>query len=76
MANAAKTVFVQFKMCTAFIAAFTIEKQWMTITERFISHLQLVPNFFIRHLPILVQCKIKGALRAVCPSLGNWQLGA
>jgi hypothetical protein len=37
---------------------------------------QLIPNFFIVHLPILVRCKTKGAFRALCALLRNWQLGA
>jgi hypothetical protein len=35
-----------------------------------------IPTFFIAHLPILVQCKTKGAVGAVCALLRNWQLGA
>jgi hypothetical protein len=32
--------------------------------------------FFSTHLPILVQCKTKGAVGAVSALLYNWQLGA
>jgi hypothetical protein len=37
---------------------------------------QLIPNFFIAHLPILVRCKTKGAVGAVCALPGNWKLNA
>jgi hypothetical protein len=37
---------------------------------------QFIPNFFIAHLPILVRCKTKGAVRALCALLSNWQLSA
>jgi hypothetical protein len=35
-----------------------------------------IPNFVIAYLPILVQCKTKGVVGAVCALLLNWQLGA
>jgi hypothetical protein len=58
----------------AFIAAFTSEKRWMTIKNKF-RNWKFLPNIFSAHLPILVRCKTKGAIRAVCDLLGNWQLG-
>jgi hypothetical protein len=35
-----------------------------------------IPNFVIAYLPILVQCKTKDVVGAVCALLLNWQLGA
>ncbi len=54
------------QMGGAFITAFTSEKQWMTITKSLFRDWQLIPNFFIAHLSILVRCKTKGAIGAVC----------
>ncbi len=50
----------------AFIVAFTSEKRWMTIKKCLFCNWPLIQNFFIAHLPILVQCKIKGTVGAVC----------
>ncbi len=60
----------------AFIAAFTSEKQWMTIKKSLFCTWPLIPNVFIAHLLILVQCKTKGAVRAVCALLHIWPLSA
>ncbi len=51
--------------CGAFIASFTSEKWWLTIKQSLFRNWQLIPNFFIEHLPILEQCKPKGAFGAV-----------
>ncbi len=56
----------------AVIAAFASEKTWMTIKKCLFYNWQLIQNFFIAHLPILVRCKTK----AQCTLLCNWQLGA
>ncbi len=48
----------------------------MTIKKSLFCNWQLIPNFFIAYLPILVQCKTKAAAGAVCAYLRNWQLGA
>jgi hypothetical protein len=58
------------QMRGAFIAAFTSEKRWMTIKKSLSRHCQLIPNFFIAHLPILVRWKNKGAVETVC-SIGR-----
>jgi hypothetical protein len=44
--------------------------------KKFIAQLPIDSEFFTAHLPILVQCKTKGAVGAVCALLRNWQLGA
>ncbi len=59
----------------AFIAAFTSEKQWMTIQKSVFLNWRLIPTFFIAHMPILARCKTNGAVRAVWALLCNWQLG-
>ncbi len=43
--------------CGAFFATFTSEKRQMTIKESLFLNWQLMLNFFIVHLPILVWCK-------------------
>jgi hypothetical protein len=48
----------------------------MTIKKSTFRNWQLIPNFFIARLPILVRCETKGAVGTVCALLGNWQLGA
>jgi hypothetical protein len=48
----------------------------MTIKKNSFRNWQLIPNFFIAHLPILVRCKTKGAVGKMCALLRNWQLGA
>jgi hypothetical protein len=50
------------QMRGAFIAAFTSQNRWMTIKESLIRNWQLIPNFFIAHFLILVQCKTKGSV--------------
>jgi hypothetical protein len=62
--------------CGAFITAFITEKLKMTIKKSLFRNWQSIPNFFIAHLPILVRCKINGAIRVVLVLLHNWQLGA
>jgi hypothetical protein len=42
------------QMRGAFIAAFKSEKRWMTIKKSLFRNWQLIPNFFIAHLSILV----------------------
>jgi hypothetical protein len=37
---------------------------------------QLISNFFIAHLPILIRRKTKGPVSAVWALLRNWELGA
>ncbi len=63
-----------FQLCGAFIAAFTSEKRWMTINKSLFLNWQFVLNFFIAHLPILVQCKTKHEVGALCALLRKWQL--
>jgi hypothetical protein len=58
----------------AFIAAFTSEKQWMTIKKGLLGHWPLIMNFFVAHFLILVRGKSKGAVGAVCPFLCIWPL--
>ncbi len=60
----------------AFIVAFISEKRWMTLKKSLFCNWPLIPNFFIEHLPILVQCKTKGTVGAVCASLRIWPLSA
>jgi hypothetical protein len=48
----------------------------MTMKKCSVPNWQLIPNFFIAHLPILVRCKTKGAVGASYALLRNWQLGA
>jgi hypothetical protein len=48
----------------------------MTIKKSLFRNQQLIQNFFIAPLPILVPCKTKGAVGAVCALLRNCQLGA
>ncbi len=49
-------------------AAFTSEKRWMTIKKKFAPQWAIDTEFFHRSFvnPILVQCKTKGAVGAVC----------
>ncbi len=47
-----------------------------TIKKSFFRHWQLILNFFTVHLPILVRCKTKGTVGALCALLHNWQLSA
>jgi len=42
----------------------------------FILQLAMIQHFFIAHLQILVQCKTKGTVGAVCGLLRIWPLGA
>jgi hypothetical protein len=62
-------------MCGAFIAAFTSEKPRMTIKKGYsaIGHRYRI---FSLCIPILVRCKTKGAVRAVCALLRIWPLSA
>jgi hypothetical protein len=53
------------QMHGAFIAAFTSEKQWMTIKNSLFRNWLLIPDFFIALLSSLIRCKTKGAVRAV-----------
>jgi hypothetical protein len=53
--------------CGAFIAAFTSEKHWMIIKKSW----QLIPYIFSIYLLILLLCKIKGTVGAVCALLRN-----
>jgi hypothetical protein len=48
----------------------------MTIKKSLFRNWQLIQIFFIAPLPILVPCKTKGAVGAVCALLRNCQLGA
>ena len=64
------------QMRGAFIAAFTSGKRLMTIKKSLFRHWPLIMNFFIAYFSILVRCKTKGAIGAVCALLRNWQLGA
>jgi hypothetical protein len=48
----------------------------MAIKKSLFRNWQLIQNFFIAHLPILVQCKTKGAVGAARALLRNWQLVA
>jgi hypothetical protein len=38
----------------------------MTIKKKLILLWQVIPNVFSAHLPILVRCKTKGAVGALC----------
>jgi hypothetical protein len=44
--------------------------------QKFTSPLAIDSKIFTTHLPILVTCKTKGTVGAVCALLRNWQLGA
>ncbi len=70
------TLLRNLQMRGAFIAAFTSEKRWMTIKKSLLRNWPLIANFFIAHLSILVRCKTKGAVGAVCTLLGIWPLCA
>ncbi len=50
--------------------------QKFNITKKFMRPLAIDIEFFIAYLPILGQCKTKGAVRAVCAFLRIWPLGA
>ena len=50
--------------CRAFVMTFTSEKWKMTIKNSLFRNWQVIPNFFIAHLPILVQHKT--SLGSVC----------
>jgi hypothetical protein len=64
------------QMRRAFIAAFTSEKRWMTIKKSLFRNWPLITNFFKAHLPSLVRCKTKDAVRAVSALLRIWPLSA
>ncbi len=60
----------------AFIAAFTSGKRLMTIKKSLFRHWPLIMNFFVAYFLILVRCKTKGAVGAVCALLRIWPLSA
>jgi hypothetical protein len=53
----------------AFIAAFTSEKRLITIKKSLFHHWPLIMNFLVAYFLILVRCKTKGAVGAVCASI-------
>jgi hypothetical protein len=55
------------------MAAFTSEKRLMTIKKRF-RHWPYIMNFFVAYFSILVRCKTKGAVGAVCSLVQIWLL--
>jgi hypothetical protein len=50
--------------CGAFIVAFKSEKLNISIKKSLFRNWQVIPNFFIAHLAILVRCKSKGTSRS------------
>jgi hypothetical protein len=60
----------------AFIAASTSEKQLATNKKSLFRHWPLIMNFFVAYFSILVRCKTKGAVGAVCALLRIWPLSA
>jgi hypothetical protein len=60
----------------AFIAAFTSEKRLMTIKKSLFRHWALIMNYLIAYFSILVRCKTKGTVGAVCALLGICPLSA
>ncbi len=58
----------------AFKAAFTSEKQLMAIKKSLFCHWPLIMNFFVAYFSILVGCKTKGTVGAVCALLRIWPL--
>jgi hypothetical protein len=66
----------QFTTRGVFTAAFTSEKRWMTIKKSLFRIWPLILNFFIAHLSILVRCKTKGAVGALCALPHIWPLRA
>ncbi len=72
MAIAGKTVFAQFTQARSIHRGFYKWKTMDDYQKKFIP--QLVQNIFIAHLPILVRCKTKGEVGAVCAAycaIGN-----
>jgi hypothetical protein len=74
MVNVSKIVFAKFTTVWSIHHCFYNWKMKDDKEKKFIP--QLAIDFFIAHLPILVQCKTKGAVGEVCTLLRNWQLGA
>jgi hypothetical protein len=60
----------------AFITAFTSEKRWITVKKSAFRKLAIDTEFLHLEFSILLRCKTKGAVGAVCALLCNWQLSA
>jgi hypothetical protein len=75
MASASKIVFGQFTKVLSIPRGFY--KLKIKDNKKSLFHnWQLIPNFFITHLPILVKYRTKATVGAVCTLSRNWQFGA
>jgi hypothetical protein len=74
MATAGKAVYAQFTIVRSIHRSSYNPKMKDGITKSLLQNWQLIANFFIAHLPILVKCKPKA--QSECTLLHNWQLGA
>ncbi len=76
MASAGMTVFEQFTKAGSIHRGLYKLKTMNDNKKSLFRNWQLIPNFFIAYLPVLVRCKTKGEVGAVCFLVYNWQLGA
>jgi hypothetical protein len=66
----------QFTNAWSIHRGFYKQKKMDDDQKKLIPQLAVETEFFMAHLSILVRCKIKGTVRAVCTSLRIWPLSA
>ncbi len=76
MANAGKTVFMQFTKVQSIHHGFLQVKMKDDSEKKLIPQLPIDSKIFTTHFQILVQFKTKGTVGVVCALLRHWQLGA